>query len=80
MKSSSVHFGGAGRLVDEDVGPVDIDLAETSNMTRPGSLSEGKLDRMLERCRQTLASNSDPSSNEAIEALIAYFNENAISN
>ena len=67
-------------VVSPELIRICIDLAETSNMTRPGSLSEGKLDRMLERCRQTLASNSDPSSNEAIEALIAYFNENAISN
>ncbi len=67
-------------VVSPELIRICIDLAETSSTARPGSLSEGKLDRMLERCRQTLASNSDPSSNEAIEALTTYFTENAISN
>lgn len=67
-------------VVSPELIRVCIDLAETASLTRPGSLSEGKLDRMLERCRQTLTSNADPASAEAIEALIAYFTENAISN
>lgn len=55
-----------------------IDLANTSTISRPGSLSNGKLDKMLERCQQTMASSSDSKSIEAIEALITYFTENAI--
>lgn len=55
-----------------------INLANTSSMSRPGSLTAGKLDKMLERCGQTLASSSDSKSIEAVEALIAYFTENAV--
>ncbi len=55
-----------------------IALAETSGLSRPGSLSSGKLYKMLERCQQTMASSSDPATSEAIEALIAHFNANAV--
>ena len=67
-------------VVSPELIRVCIDLAETSSRSRPGSLSEGKLDRMLERCRQTLASNSDLSSSDAIKALISYFTENVTPN
>ena len=56
-----------------------IDLANTSTLPRPVSLREGQLDRMQQRCRQTLASNGDTATIEAIARLVDYFDENAIS-
>ena len=66
-------------VISPELIPICIALAETSAMSRPGSLTDGKLDRMLERCRQTLASNSEPATSEAINLLTAYFTQNAIS-
>lgn len=65
-------------MVNPELVHTCIALAETSSNSRPGSLSSGKLYKMLERCQQTLASSADAASSQAIESLITHFTENAI--
>lgn len=55
-----------------------IGVARTTTVSRPGSLKEHKLDQMLERCRQTSMSVSEPDATLALAELVDYFNEAAV--
>ncbi len=55
-----------------------IELAMTTTVSRPGSLAEHKLDQMLERCRQTAMSISEPESRQALADLVDFFRANVI--
>ena len=53
-----------------------IALAETASLSRPASLKPAQLDRALDSCRQRLASDPDPATKQAVEALMAYLTNN----
>lgn len=55
-----------------------IEVAMTTTTSRPGSLKEHQLDQMLERCRQTSLSISEPESSQALTDLVEFFHSTAI--
>jgi len=55
-----------------------IEVAMTTTTSRPGSLKEHKLEQMLERCRQTSMSISEPEASQALADLVEFFNATAV--
>ena len=55
-----------------------IEAATSTTVSRPGCLKELKLDQMLERCRQTSISISEPEASRALDDLVGFFNANAV--
>lgn len=55
-----------------------IEVAMTTTISRPGYLNEHKLDHMLERCRQTSMSISEPEASQALADLVEFFNTAAV--
>lgn len=52
---------------------VCIALAKAADLPQPRRLKGGGMDRMIDRCNQTMDSATDPASRAAVNALIGYF-------